>query len=101
MAAIEEANAKSLPQVLQGSVLLQVNAGVMEFAETFLAGDRVGLYPPDHVGRLKVLLGAFLRTCEKGLRVCRTIVGPDQLELQTMMEVGMEDLRRQLAGLIK
>eukprot|EP01113_Clastostelium_recurvatum_P000766 TRINITY_DN1033_c0_g1_i4.p1 TRINITY_DN1033_c0_g1~~TRINITY_DN1033_c0_g1_i4.p1 ORF type:complete len:1958 (+),score=678.41 TRINITY_DN1033_c0_g1_i4:71-5944(+) len=87
-------NPKTLQQVLQGSVRLQVNSGSQEICRAFLAPDWIGLNTPDHVARLRKALALFLRACEEAISLNKTLLesGANQA-FHAELEAGYAQLR--------
>ncbi|KNC46650.1 uncharacterized protein AMSG_03087 [Thecamonas trahens ATCC 50062] len=100
--AVGKGELKVLLQLLQGSVLLQVNAGAIEIAEAFLgpnapkAGDDDELNPI-LLERLRVQLGLFLDACGDGLVISKSLISLEQAPLQEEMERGYGSLSEQMA----
>ena len=101
--AAADGELKILLQLLQGSVLLQVNAGAMEIAEAFL-GEDAGSGEDELDGvlleRLRVQLGLFLDACGDGLLVSKSLISLEQAPLQEEMEKGYGELRVEMEGLL-
>jgi len=57
---------------VQGSVAIQVNAGPLHIAETFLAPAKESQYSPEHVLKLRRQFAEFLRLCYEGVTTLRT-----------------------------
>jgi len=57
---------------VQGSVAIQVNAGPLHIAETFLAGSKESQYSPEQVLKLRRQFAEFLRLCYEGVTTLRT-----------------------------
>jgi len=94
-------NVKTLQHVLQGSALPQVNQGAIEICDAFL-GDPTTQDKYDHtlVERLQESLRQFLQACEKALWLNRKLVG-EHNEFQRSMEVGFQDLQRQMMNYLE
>ncbi|KAL6054781.1 dedicator of cytokinesis protein 7 isoform X5 [Balamuthia mandrillaris] len=86
---------KTLQQVLQGSVLVQVNAGPIEIARTFLAGG--SNFDAAHVSSLKESLQEFIKLCQFALNMNKMLIAPDQLEFQVQLEAGYYSLCKELS----
>jgi len=88
-------NTKTLQIVLQGSVLLQVNAGPLEICRIFLGNSQE--YPPEQVAQLRETMKQFVTYCHAALGVNKKLIGPDQKELQEKLEEGYQDLKTKLS----
>jgi len=78
------ANKKTLQIVLQGSIMLQVNAGPLAICKVFLS--RAVDYPSHKIELLKKLLGDFLTKCQFALALNARLIDTDQTEYQRMMQ---------------
>jgi len=87
-------NTKTLQQVLQGSVLVTVNAGPLAIAQVFL--EKSSHYPPHHVAKLKEVIAHFVKLCQFALVLNKTLIQPEQEEFQVQLEAGYETLKREL-----
>jgi hypothetical protein len=99
---LEEINAphpdsKQLQLLLQGSVLLQVNAGPLEIANTFFRADCAGkddLAPGEKVEALQNKLRAeftrFIDAASDAVQLNGTLIEADQAEFQLELEKGLE-----------
>lgn len=84
-------NTKTLQNVLQGSLLIQVHVGPRKICEEFL-GSNASLFPVDQVDRLRQSLREFLKNCEDAVTLNKSIIGPDQVKFHTELEAGLKDL---------
>jgi len=87
-------NTKTLQQVLQGSVLVTVNAGPLAIAKIFLGNSAA--YPAQHVARLQEVIISFVKLCQFALVLNKTLIQPDQEEFQVQLEAGYENLKKEL-----
>jgi len=87
-------NPKILQNILQGSVLAQVNAGPIRICEVFL-GDREH-YPPEMISQLIEVVAKFVGVCGRAVFVNGKIIKKDQEEFQFKLEQGYHDLKRQI-----
>ncbi len=85
-------NIKSLQMGLQGSLLMQVNAGPLEVCRVFL-GDNMTKYNKEHVDKLVAIMNEFIRTLAKGLTVHQRLIKTDQLILQKELEAGLRSFQ--------
>jgi len=82
-------NIKSLQMGLQGSLLMQVNAGPLEVCRVFL-GDNMIKYNKDHVDKLVVIMNDFIHTLTRALDVHQGFIKADQLILQKELEAALK-----------
>eukprot|EP01125_Pyxidicula_operculata_P013616 TRINITY_DN4515_c0_g1_i3.p1 TRINITY_DN4515_c0_g1~~TRINITY_DN4515_c0_g1_i3.p1 ORF type:complete len:2070 (-),score=423.03 TRINITY_DN4515_c0_g1_i3:1571-6925(-) len=76
-------NTKTLQIVLQGSIMLQVNAGPKAIIEYFLGNKEAQeKYDPKKLSILKEKLTEFIRKCEFALRLNQKLIQKDQEEYQ-------------------
>eukprot|EP01087_Luapelamoeba_hula_P013453 TRINITY_DN3839_c4_g1_i2.p1 TRINITY_DN3839_c4_g1~~TRINITY_DN3839_c4_g1_i2.p1 ORF type:complete len:1930 (-),score=376.88 TRINITY_DN3839_c4_g1_i2:62-5851(-) len=85
---------KTLQQVLQGSVLVQVNAGPSEIAKVFLGN--ASAYPAEQIQQLKEDMIEFVSVCQYALVFNKSLIGQDQEEFQHHLEQGFGVLRTEL-----
>eukprot|EP00004_Rigifila_ramosa_P013706 TRINITY_DN3060_c0_g1_i1.p1 TRINITY_DN3060_c0_g1~~TRINITY_DN3060_c0_g1_i1.p1 ORF type:complete len:1870 (+),score=510.82 TRINITY_DN3060_c0_g1_i1:771-5612(+) len=86
----EEDQLKSLQAALQGSVLLQVNAGPKEFCRVFLGNP--AKFPEDAVENLRAAFRDFFIACREGLRINGSRVKQEQLAFHAGLESGFQDM---------
>jgi hypothetical protein len=99
-AAASDANAdtKSLQMILQGALLLQVNAGPLEVFRTFLAPAVVSTFDQRLVARLRRAMLRFWHLLERGVALNGRLVGEGQL--QTALLEGLQQLHKELTPFI-
>ena len=85
-------NIKTLQMGLQGSLLLQVNAGPLEICRVFL-GDNMVKYDRSHVEKLQSIMNEFILTLENALAVHQVLIKPEQLILQKELELGLKNMQ--------
>ncbi|KAK5577362.1 hypothetical protein RB653_002303 [Dictyostelium firmibasis] len=89
-------NPKTLQQVLQGTLRLQVNIGPQEVCRVFLASDPTSgayNYPVDQIKKLKKSLSLFLGSCSEALFINKGLVeNQSSQEFQEEMEQGYVQL---------
>ncbi|KAM9965179.1 hypothetical protein ACTFIW_004986 [Dictyostelium discoideum] len=85
-------NPKTLQQVLQGTLRLQVNIGPQEICRVFLATDPTSgayNYPLEQIKKLKKSLSLFLGSCSEALFINKGLVeNQSSQEFQEEMEQG-------------
>lgn len=95
---------KQLQLLLQGSVLLQVNAGPLEIANVFLRADFVAAKDDLAAGekqdalqtKLRTEFRRFITAAADAVKLNGTLVGADQAEFQNELEKGLERTRAEL-----
>ncbi|KAF2071777.1 hypothetical protein CYY_006905 [Polysphondylium violaceum] len=84
-------NPKTLQQILQGTLRLQVNSGPQEICRIFLAEGST--YHPDHIKQLKKSLSIFLGSCSEALFIHKGLVeNQSSQDFQEEMEQGYYQL---------
>jgi len=91
-------NPKTLQQVLQGSVLVTVNAGPVEIARTFLSEEQK--YPAKHIQALKENMHKFVSFCQLAVWLNKSLITPEQAEFQVHLEAGIQSLMKELHAYI-
>eukprot|EP00002_Diphylleia_rotans_P017696 TRINITY_DN3433_c0_g1_i5.p1 TRINITY_DN3433_c0_g1~~TRINITY_DN3433_c0_g1_i5.p1 ORF type:complete len:1895 (-),score=353.68 TRINITY_DN3433_c0_g1_i5:366-6050(-) len=89
---------KNLQSLLQGSVLVQVNVGVLAIANGFL-GD-LHKYPSEGIALLREAFQAFLSACKTALQKNKMMITKEQDAFQVELEKGYRSLERQLSALL-
>jgi hypothetical protein len=92
------ADTKSLQMILQGALLLQVNAGPLEVFRTFLAPAVVSTFDQRLVARLRRAMLRFWHLLERGVALNGRLVGEGQL--QTALLEGLQQLHKELTPFI-
>ncbi|GAM18922.1 hypothetical protein SAMD00019534_020970, partial [Acytostelium subglobosum LB1] len=85
-------NIKTLQGVLQGSVLLQVNAGALEVCRGFLARSNRANWPEQSIRELESRCTEFLKQCKRALQLNKTLIKMDQIAFQNELENGYKRL---------
>ena len=97
---IEKREPKTLRQVLQGSVRLQVNEGAVAICKIFLANYKE--HPKDKVQSLCHCLATFLTVCRVLLALNSSFIeSEDDKAFQEAMESGFQELEPQISILIR
>eukprot|EP01133_Synstelium_polycarpum_P007759 gene7759-9098_t len=94
-------NIKTLQQILQGSVLLQVNAGALEICRGFLAKSQRGNWPAELVDKLGEGCTQFLRLCESALSLNERMIQMNQISFHHELEIGYKKLRFMMDKYVK
>ena len=87
---------KSLQMLLQGALLLQVNAGPLEVFRTFLSPEVVGSHNAGLVKRLRCAMLHFLQLLSRAVALNNRLVGAEQEQLQTALDEGLASLTEKI-----
>ncbi|XP_062904476.1 dedicator of cytokinesis protein 9-like isoform X7 [Mobula hypostoma] len=85
---------------LQGSVIVQVNAGPLAYARAFLEETNVKKYPDNKVKQLKEVFRQFVEACGHALVVNERLIKEDQLEYQEEMKSNYREMVRELSNIM-
>ncbi|XP_032878969.1 dedicator of cytokinesis protein 9 isoform X12 [Amblyraja radiata] len=85
---------------LQGSVIVQVNAGPLAYARAFLEEANVKKYPDNKVKQLKEVFRQFVEACGQALVINERLIKEDQLEYQEEMKSNYRDMVRELSNIM-
>ncbi|XP_031567360.1 dedicator of cytokinesis protein 11-like isoform X3 [Actinia tenebrosa] len=91
---------KRLQLVLQGSVSVQVNAGPLAYAKTFLEMSVLHNYPAKHIERLQHVYKDFIKSCGKALDINHQLIKEDQQMYHDDMKDKYSQMRTELAKFI-
>jgi hypothetical protein len=92
-----EPSFKTLSQVLNGSVCVQVNGGSTEICDAFLGEQKQDVHDPSDILALKTSLRRFLDLVRTALPICRSLCKSEShLSLQEEFEKGFETLQKQI-----
>lgn len=92
---------KKLQLKLQGSISVQVNAGPLAYAKTFLEEEKSGAYPEEDVTELKETFRKFLNICQQALELNGKLIPPDQCEYHLALKRNLTELTSQLSDIMK
>jgi len=95
-------NPKTLRQVLQGSVRLQVNEGAVAVCKIFFGNYKE--HPKEHILHLCESVGTFLNLCRVALASNKSFIDPrseDDLAFQQAMESGFRELEPAISALLR
>jgi hypothetical protein len=73
-----------LQQIIQGSVSPMVNEGPLKICETFLTKPEQ--YNSEHIDKLRQALHDFVWTCGFAISLNRSLIGPQHIQFQKMVE---------------
>ncbi|XP_071525241.1 dedicator of cytokinesis protein 9 [Panulirus ornatus] len=91
---------KKLQLRLQGSISVQVNAGPLAYASTFLDESHSSSYPVNQVLRLKDVYRHFVCTCKEALDLNSQVINSDQYEYQMALESNFSELLQSLSSIL-
>ncbi|XP_069940326.1 dedicator of cytokinesis protein 9 isoform X3 [Cherax quadricarinatus] len=91
---------KKLQLRLQGSISVQVNAGPLAYASTFLDESHSASYPVNQVLRLKDVYREFVCTCKEALDLNNSVINSDQYEYQMALESNFSELLQSLSSIL-
>uniref|UniRef100_A0A4W3HCZ3 Dedicator of cytokinesis 9 n=1 Tax=Callorhinchus milii TaxID=7868 RepID=A0A4W3HCZ3_CALMI len=85
---------------LQGSVIVQVNAGPLAYARAFLDDANVKRFADNKVKQLKEVFRQFVEACGQALGVNERLIKEDQLEYQEEMKANYKEMVRELSDIM-
>eukprot|EP00727_Mastigamoeba_balamuthi_P003536 m51a1_g1318 hypothetical protein (2292) ;mRNA; f:229093-238496 len=88
----------SLQRLLQGSVLPQVNGGILELLTAFLSPEGKELFP-DFNEKLIDAISSFLDSCREGLDLHTGLIAQDRREFHMSLEGGFSELVKRVKAL--
>lgn len=81
-------NTKTLQRELQGTLLLQVNAGPAAVATEFLEGPIADVSKPEHKAKLSQAFVTFVKNLAEGVSANNSLITVEQLTLQRELVMG-------------
>ncbi|XP_047129888.1 dedicator of cytokinesis protein 9 isoform X1 [Hydra vulgaris] len=90
--SLDPPDMKKLQLKLGGTVSVQVNAGPLAYAQTFLESTIIKNYLPKHIEALQITYREFIKVCGQALKLNAILIKPDQAAYQ-------EDLKERYAVL--
>ncbi|KAA0713247.1 Dedicator of cytokinesis protein 9 [Triplophysa tibetana] len=100
LCATTEVDMIRLQLKLQGSISVQVNAGPLTYARTFLDDACAKKYPDNKVKQLKEVFRQFVEACGQALAVNERLIKEDQQEYHDEMKASYRDLTRELSHIM-
>ncbi|KAK4319158.1 hypothetical protein Pmani_009878 [Petrolisthes manimaculis] len=91
---------KKLQLKLQGSISVQVNAGPLAYASTFLEESHSVAYPVNQVSRLKDVYREFVCISKDALDLNSQVISSDQYEYQMALESNFSELLQSLSSIL-
>lgn len=91
---------QSLQRILQGSVAVQVNSGVLGVCAAFLSGEPATRLKPQELQQLIAALLEFMAVCKKAIRVHARLIGEEDQEFHSQLVIGFQSLTAELSRFI-
>uniref|UniRef100_A0A671GAU0 Dedicator of cytokinesis 11 n=1 Tax=Rhinolophus ferrumequinum TaxID=59479 RepID=A0A671GAU0_RHIFE len=85
---------------LQGCVSVQVNAGPLAYARTFLNDSQASKYPPKKVNELKDMFRKFIQACSIALELNERLIKEDQTEYHEGLKSNFREMVKELSDII-
>jgi len=96
--ALDPPDMKKLQLKLGGSVSVQVNAGPLAYAQTFLDSEVVKNYVTKHIEALQATYRDFVKACGKALDLNSLLIKPDQMAYHEDLKERYFDLKYKVAN---
>lgn len=91
---------QSLQRILQGSVAVQVNSGVLSVCTAFLSGEPSTRLRSQELQQLIAALLEFMAVCKRAIRVHFRLIGDEDEEFHTQLVNGFQSLTAELSHYI-
>ncbi|XP_047949245.1 guanine nucleotide exchange factor SPIKE 1 [Salvia hispanica] len=91
---------QSLQRILQGSVAVQVNSGVLSVCTAFLSGEPATRLRSQELQQLIAALLEFMAVCKRAIRVHFRLIGDEDEEFHTQLVNGFQSLTAELSHYI-
>ncbi|XP_066393516.1 guanine nucleotide exchange factor SPIKE 1-like isoform X2 [Miscanthus floridulus] len=91
---------QSLQRILQGSVAVQVNSGVLSVCTAFLSGEPATRLRSQELQQLIAALLEFMAVCKRAIRVHSRLIGEEDQEFHTQLVNGFQSLTAELSHYI-
>ncbi|GAB4842882.1 MAP kinase Spk1 [Ancistrocladus abbreviatus] len=91
---------QSLQRILQGSVAVQVNSGVLSVCTAFLSGEPAARLRSQELQQLIAALLEFMAVCKRAIRVHFRLIGEEDQEFHTQLVNGFQSLTAELSHYI-
>nr|XP_024395928.1 guanine nucleotide exchange factor SPIKE 1-like isoform X2 [Physcomitrium patens] len=91
---------QSLQRILQGSVAVQVNSGVLGVCTAFLSGEPTTKLRLEELHQLISVLMEFMAVCKKAIRVHSRLIGEEDQDFHSNLVIGFQSLREELSRYI-
>ncbi|PIA57582.1 hypothetical protein AQUCO_00600356v1 [Aquilegia coerulea] len=90
----------SLQRILQGSVAVQVNSGVLSVCTAFLSGEPATRLRSQELQQLIAALLEFMAVCKRAIRVHFRLIGEEDQDFHTQLVNGFQSLTAELSHYI-
>ncbi|XP_072984284.1 guanine nucleotide exchange factor SPIKE 1 isoform X2 [Typha latifolia] len=91
---------QSLQRILQGSVAVQVNSGVLSICTAFLSGEPATRLRSQELQQLIAALLEFMAVCKRAIRVHFRLIGEEDQDFHTQLVNGFQSLTAELSHYI-
>ncbi|XP_050203350.1 guanine nucleotide exchange factor SPIKE 1 [Mercurialis annua] len=91
---------QSLQRILQGSVAVQVNSGVLSVCTAFLSGEPATRLRSQELQQLIAALLEFMAVCKRAIRVHGRLIGEEDQDFHTQLVNGFQSLTAELSHYI-
>ncbi|WCJ32880.1 guanyl-nucleotide exchange factors GTPase binding GTP binding [Euphorbia peplus] len=91
---------QSLQRILQGSVAVQVNSGVLAVCTAFLSGEPATRLRSQELQQLIAALLEFMAVCKRAIRVHFRLIGEEDQDFHTQLVNGFQSLTAELSHYI-
>eukprot|EP00249_Psilotum_nudum_P010605 c22642_g1_i1 orf=2267-4960(+) len=91
---------QSLQRILQGSVAVQVNSGVLGVCTAFLSGEPATRLRSQELQQLIAALLEFMAVCKRALRVHSRLIGEEDQDFHSQLVNGFQSLTAELSHYI-
>ncbi|KAG6554310.1 hypothetical protein Mapa_004226 [Marchantia paleacea] len=91
---------QSLQRILQGSVAVQVNSGVLGVCTAFLSGEPATRLRSQELQQLIAALLEFMGVCKRAIRVHSRLIGEEDQEFHSQLVNGFQSLTAELSHYI-
>lgn len=91
---------QSLQRILQGSVAVQVNSGVLSVCTAFLSGEPATRLRSQELQQLIAALLEFMAVCKRAIRVHFRLIGEEDQDFHSQLVNGFQSLTAELSHYI-
>ncbi|KAF6146494.1 hypothetical protein GIB67_037794 [Kingdonia uniflora] len=91
---------QSLQRILQGSVAVQVNSGVLSVCTAFLSGEPATRLRSQELQQLIAALLEFMAVCKRAIKVHIRLIGEEDQDFHTQLVNGFQSLTAELSHYI-
>ncbi|EFJ04870.1 hypothetical protein SELMODRAFT_449303 [Selaginella moellendorffii] len=91
---------QSLQRILQGSVAVQVNSGVLGVCSAFLSGEPATKLRSQELQQLIAALLEFMAVCKRAIRIHSRLIGEEDQDFHSQLVNGFQSLTAELSHYI-